>query len=248
MGNAIGIPDDPELHQILLSLGDAILPLATWIKGRPAPWPEAPWRKSGFSLTLKDLRALDVLDRLIREEDDSVDQRWTDLAAAPLSKFPDPVGADAWRAARGLERNASFRMDATNWPTPVDPRLLDPGADLPAPVSRPALYGACWASLKAVVKAAGGGIDWLKTAQSLLDGTAVGWDPKAPPSPRFLRTFARDLLIAIMGMKNAEAGELAFAVLVELREGRRIGNQYTREDVDTARATFEARLREKMRS
>jgi hypothetical protein len=35
---------------------------------------------------------------------------------------------------------------------------------------------------------------------------------------------------------------------VELREGRRVGYQYTREDVDTARAAFDAALREKLRS
>lgn len=247
MAKASGIPDDPELREILLNLGNAILPLAEWIKGRPAPMPDAPWRRQGYFLTLKELRALEVIDRLMREEDTEVDGRWAALSKEPLANFPDPLGAKAWRAARGLEAKASFRMDATNWPTPVDPVLLDPKGDLPLPVSRPTLYAACWASLKAVAKAAGGGADWSKLAQALLDGTAPGWDPKAPPSPRFLRTYARDLLIATMGMKNADAGEVAFALLVELREGRRVGNQHTREDVDTARLAFEAKLREKLR-
>ena len=261
------IQTDPEFRAILVRLGDAILPIGAWIVGRPAPWPRAPWRAPGaVPLSVESLGALDVIDALIQGGDDSLDQRWIEADTKPFARLPDPVEARSrWqladRAQDGVPlgpdgapvTDPRFRADAKSWPTLVDKEhlTLDRKA-LPAKAERRAFYEACLVPLKNAVAKLRPEIDWKALAQALLRDEDKTWPPSPSPSPvptssRFIRTFARDLLIGMMGQKNGEVGAYAEGLLVELNEGRRTGNRFSAADVEAAREAFDAVLRSRIR-
>jgi hypothetical protein len=256
---------NPEYRTTLTRLGDAMLPIGVWAAGRPAPWPAAPWRKTGAApLSVHSLRLLDAIERFANDDDPSLDTRWAGAAKSPFALLEVPAdGLARWMAyERGLNpgdvagTTALFRMDAKSWPTVVNPKDLEPKqTTLPLFPSRRGFYAACENPLLDTVRAmtppadpAAPSIDWASFSKRLLRGESfpATWPVTPIPTDRFARTFLRDLTIALLAFKNSPANpSYQDGPSVELDESRRPGNRYTRADVDAARISFESILHAK---
>jgi hypothetical protein len=240
---AAGEALDDLLREILAHLAEGLFPLAQWIKDKdtrfPPPLPDAPWRQAGHSLAPNDTGAIDFFAELLQETagDTQLLARWQEVGANPL-RFSPLDNPQDWRAQRGLA-DARFGIvesdDVLN--------LVSGGSRVP--ISRQTFYPPYWPLLKQAAAAANPqGVDqWASFAAQLFTDTCPVW-PAGPPlsSSLFAVQFARDLLYAMMGMRNqAPAGDpWTQALLIELGETRRTGNHFTPEDVASAVEAFDA--------
>ncbi|HEY2921004.1 MAG TPA: hypothetical protein VGK77_18640 [Candidatus Binatia bacterium] len=239
MTSAEVIPLDPELREVLENLAGGLFPLDAWIKSKTYTPAEAdlPWRKGTEPLSPKKIGVIQFFEALVRETagDAHLIARWHQLIAEPLV-FSPLAGMHEWRTRRGLEPEPEFgALESENVLTDFEGK----------PISRANFYAAYFPLLKQAVKAAAaqGPIQWEVFADNLFkdekDVPAPVWPKGQPRRPsNFIKQFSRDLLYAMMGMRNAAPEPLKTALLTELGEHRRVGNDYKPEDTKNAVQEF----------
>jgi hypothetical protein len=249
---------DDEGRKILGKLAQFIMPLDDWLKKKIVDGytpPDAndpnkfPWRHGGDVLSVDRLRLIDFIEMLARESanDAFLLHRWAMLEDKPLTFCPIECKED-WREARGLDDDVKF-----------GPVLADnaPGTLVGFPVSRSQLYAESVPHLCTAARA-------RKKAKKLDDDNPKHWEsfmldlfkdkcaewpePRSNPSSRFMIQLLRDLLYAVLGMRNPIAEPWRSAVLAEIGEFRRPGNVYDRADIARGVAEFKKVLAEKIES
>jgi len=229
MGNLL----DADLRSALENIASALFPFSLWIQEKdtrfPPPKLDAPWRAGGEQLTPAKIGAIDFFEGLLRETsaDAVLIERFQDLSTAPLhfSPLEDAVG---WRRQRGLDPAPLFGVAQSD-------NLLV-GFD-GKPISRAQFYSDYWPLLKQAMQsaAAQGTIDWTTFTDGLLTDQSAFWPTNQPlKSSNFAKQFARDLLYAMLDMRNNAPEPWKFALLIELAEGRRVGNAYVPADTQAA--------------
>jgi len=231
MGNLL----DADLHSALENIASALFPFALWMQEKdtrfPPPQPDAPWRAGGEQLAPAKIGAIDFFEALLQETaaDAVLIERFQNISNDPL-QFSPLADAAAWRRQRSLDP-----VDSQSFGAAQSDNLLV-GFD-GKPISRMQFYPDYWPLLKqAVQSAAGQGtIDWTAFTDGLLTDQSVFWPTNQPlKSSNFAKQFARDLLYAMMDMRNNAAEPWKFALLIELAEGRRVGNAYAPADTQAA--------------
>ncbi len=235
---------DEDLRKILEDLSEGLFGLSPWIrdkeqggKYRP-PHAELPWRDDGKTLETKDLGVIAFLDELqassAREE--ALAARWSELIERPMSFSPLITGAAAWRAERGLLDPQFGIVTSQNV-------IVDAAG---RPTSREASYGTYAPLLRAAVAAANPQTpdDWQGLAGELFTDTSPHWPAGQPASSVFMKQFGRDVLNAMLGMRNPAPDPWRFALLTELGEHRRVGNAFTNHDVAKLVDAFRRRVKE----
>ncbi len=233
---------DEELKSILEMLAEGLFPLAQWIEDKIShdgynPMGDLPWRTPGQSLTPAMLGAILFFEELLftSRKDAPLATRWRQLAAS------DPIGAspinglEEWRQRRPHLQVATFGIAES------DNILIDAGMQ---PTWREEFYRPYWPLLKATVHAADPRTreDWQVLAAELFAGIAEHWPVAEPNSGVFVQRLTRDLLYAMLGMRNPAPEPWQRAVLIELGEHRRVGNAFTLADVERFVAAFVAKL------
>jgi hypothetical protein len=231
----------PELRETLENLAAGLFGLDAWVREPTKytpPEPTLPWREPGHTFAPKDLAVIPFFENLLRasSSDDELGDRWVGLDADPL-KFNPLADPHAWRRSRGLADAPKFGVVKSSNVWLADARGH--------PVSRATFYAACWPLLKAAVdaKKTRGSVDWEALARELLANANAQWpSTQQPSSSAFVTQFASDMLYALLGMRTAAPEPWRYAVLIELGEYRRPGNQYTPKDTATAVTRFEKAL------
>lgn len=234
---ALSGPFDQVSRSILGSLAKALIPLEDWIRARkPPPYgddyepPNAhdlPWRQDGQSLSIDRLGAIEFLEALVRESngDALLLKSWEEIQADPLKRCPTK-DTNAWRAARGLATPSFAVVQSQNV-------LLD---DRGNQIARGEFYGSYMPHLiiAAARRQPKGDADWRKFALDLFSDSCKEWPipPETARSSRFMLQFLRDLMYAILGVRNPAPEPWRTAVLTEIGEFRRPGNVYSRKDVE----------------
>jgi hypothetical protein len=232
---------NPELSQYLDFLADGILPLTDWISSKPYVPPNAealPWRMSSpVALRPSQLGFLNFLEGLLNESsgDEELKVYFSTRAEDPLTFAPQD-DVSAWRALRGLSPSPNFGVVES------DNLLIDVEGH---PISRIAFYRTYlplfeYASRMATISAGEIGVNWKEFSKSLLTNASPFW-PKSLPrrSSTFVKQFGRDLLYAVLGMRNPVPEPWRDAVLIELGEHRRIGNAFNPEDASSVLEAFQ---------
>jgi hypothetical protein len=217
----------------LRNLANALLPLDQWIRARKPPPAgddyeppnarELAWRQDGQTLSIDRLGAVEFIEALILESNSDVLllKRWAALQAAPLKHCPIENPGE-WRAARGLAAPSFGAVQSQNV-------LLD---DRGSQIARSEFYTSYLPHLAiaAARRQPGDGAAWQRFALDLFSDNCKEW-PATARSSRFMLQFLRDLLYAILGVRNPVPEPWRSAVLTEIGELRRPGNVYTRADV-----------------
>jgi hypothetical protein len=236
-------PFDEFARPTLRNLAKALLPLERWIRARKPPPAgddyeppnacELPWRRNGETLSIDRLGAIEFVEALIRESNEDVllIKRWAVLQANPLKNCPLESPGE-WRAVRGLGAPSFGAVQSQNV-------LLD---DRGNQIARSEFYASYLPSV-AVAAARTQPADeaaWEKFALALFSDTCKGWPtPEIARSSRFMLQFLRDLLYAILGVRNLVPEPWRSAVLTEIGEFRRPGNVYSRQDVERGLKDFQ---------
>jgi hypothetical protein len=227
-------PFDEFGRSILRSLAHALLPLEQWIRSRKPPpggddyeppnADELPWRRDGQTLSINRLGAVEFIEGLIRESNGDVllVKRWAALQADPLRYCPIE-NAGEWRASRGLVAPSFGVVQSQNV-------LLD---DRGIQIARAEFYASYLPQLviAAAQRQPGDDAAWQRFALDLFSDNCKEW-PATARSSRFMLQFLRDLLYAILGVRNPVPEPWRSAVLTEIGELRRPGNVYSRQDVE----------------
>jgi hypothetical protein len=237
-------PFDEFGRSILRSLAKALLPLDQWIRARKPPPAgddyeppnagELPWRRDGQTLSIDRLGAIEFVEALIRESngDALLLKRWGALQADPLKHCPieNPV---EWRTARGLAAPNFGAVQSQNV-------LLD---DRGNQIARSEFYASYLPDLAiaAAQRQPGDDAAWQTFALDLFSDSCKEW-PTPARSSRFMLQFLRDLLYAILGVRNPVPEPWRSAVLTEIGELRRPGNVYYRKDVESGLDDFKKRI------
>jgi hypothetical protein len=249
--------DPPTLKADLGKLADAIVPLSEWL-AEPTkfiPTEQAssplPWRKPGRPLNATALKVIPFLEQLLANDnpDEVLEKRWHELEADALVHCPVPSIA-AWREARGLKAAAKFgAADSDNVVNFHEDMAQRPRKHTR---SRSSFYKEFCHLFSVAVATKGGALNsaaaWKAFAAALLANNELesSWPVDAPPSSEFIKVFSRDILIAIMGMKNPLGDkDLRWdaAVLIELGEHRKRGNAYTTGQVNAATEVLKIKVR-----
>jgi hypothetical protein len=240
---------DSKLREILENLAEALFPLAEWLEDKDKRYPHLinlnlPWRSSGKQLSVNDIGAIAFFEKLLTESPDEVAflERWQKILEAPNPLDLSPIeNLAAWRANRNppLEEKPTFDIAASE-------NILVQKNPEEKPTSRRGFYVDYWELLKTTV-AARNPLDtlaWKQLTEELFKDTCPDWNGQNKPlkSSLFIKEFASDLLYGMMGMKNSASSEYQVALLIELAEYRRVGNQYTPVDVDRAREALRQKL------
>src|SRR5436305_186975 len=108
---------DTGRRKLLEKLADGLFPFTKWLEERDKegrhydpPEHDLPWRKAGYSLTPKDLGAIDFfIERLLAPSPADAERlkRWNEVTASPL-RFSPRADAAAWRAARQMDKDPQF--------------------------------------------------------------------------------------------------------------------------------------------
>jgi hypothetical protein len=227
METVMGPLIDDATRALLGDLANALVPLSLWVDTKPYVPPAAdklPWRQ-GEALTTDRLRVVDFFVALLRESssDEALLERWTQLRAKPLQYSPHER-PDDWRRLRGLDVVPLFGVIAS------ENVLTDPQG---RHVARTRFYSDYLPLLRAAADARkpASQADWSAFAFELFTDRCLQWPGGQPPSSAFVTQFVRDVLYAILGMRNPIEDPWFSAVLTELGEFRRPGNAYTRDDV-----------------
>jgi hypothetical protein len=242
---------DDESRKILGKLSRAVLPLDEWLKDREANGgyrpPESdnpkkfPWRNGGPALSTDQLRVVDFIQMLIRESTNerSLLCRWGMLEKDPL-KFCPIENKEEWREARGLDDDVKFGAVLSD---------NAPGTLTGTPIARSQLYAECLPLLCTAARdrrlADDDRVGWSKFMLELVKDQCREWpERRSQPSSTFMLQVLRDLLYAVLGMRNAVAEPWRSAVLAEIGEYRRPGNTYDRADIARGLAEFKKVLDE----
>jgi hypothetical protein len=235
------VPDG--LRPDLVSLADALLPLADWLKADkkyvPPNADELPWRQNGGPpLNAKTLRVIDFLDGLIAETSGDVDllDRFGDIAKNPLGLSPLSDVHD-WRAARGLDDQPAFGVVASN------NVLIDASGN---PFARATFYKTAFDAFQTAAGNARlrGPIDWARFADALWVDASPFWTSTAMKASAFVTQFLKDVLYAVLSMRGPASEPLNSAVPTELGEHRRPGNRFEPDDAEDAVEAFRAKMAE----
>lgn len=231
---------DKELATWLEGLAEGILPLRSWVATKTYVPPGAdrlPWRTDEASpLNMRRLGVVRFLEGLMLEtsQDEEIKAHFATRAEDPL-KFAPHDDTTGWRALRGLRAEPQFGV------TDSDNLLMDVEGH---PISRAAFYEMNFplfrtAAAAALASAPNAELDWERFAGELLNNSSAHWPRSLPRrSATFVKQFGRDLLYAVLGMRNPANEPWKHAVLIELGEHRRVGNLYTPEDAERALASF----------
>lgn len=231
---------DPELASHLEALAEGILPLQEWVttKSYKPPGHESlPWRASEQTpLRPGRLGIIRFMEGLLLEtsHDEEVKAHFASRAEEPM-RFAPHDDVAAWRTLRGLVADPQFGVADS------DNLLMDVEGH---PISRAGFYRVNLpifraAARLAVANAGTGGVNWQKFADDLLNNKSSFWPRSLPRrSSTFLKQFGRDLLYAVLGMRNPAEEPWKHAVLIELGEHRRVGNLYTPDDAAAAMRDF----------
>lgn len=233
---------DQELKRTLEKLAEGLFPLAEWIDDKIVhsgylPAGHLPWRMAGQKLTPAMLGIIPFFEELLSKstEDAPLAIRWCELATS------DPVGAspisglDEWRQRHPGLQPATFGIAES------DNVLLDANMQ---PTWRAEFYRPYWPLLKTTIHAADPQTpeDWQVLAAELFAGTAEHWPVAKPSSDIFVQRLARDLLYAMLSMRNPAPDPWRLALLIELGEHRRVGNAFTPADAERFVGAFMAKL------
>lgn len=240
-----GLPFSNETRRAIVRAANGFIPLDAWVNKAFNPSPSSPWR-NGERLDAQALRLPDFFDRLLRETSGDADlkARWDSFAAVPLRSCPITDVA-AWRQNRGLDPQPVFAI------TMSDAVLTDVET---REISRADFYGVYWAPLAAAYAAAdmaaladGQAVDEADFVARLLADTNRFWPLyNSWKSSRFAKQFVKDVLYCYLGLRGLAPEPWAEAVLIELGEGRRVGNKYSSADASSAVDHFNAVLRDLM--
>lgn len=261
MSTSAADPLDDDDILLLKQLARGVLPIQDWIGNKLAryrpednpSWLEptlgfqhplsVPWRSN--VLSTDDLGVVEHLVETLRAPDNTSARhhRWRMLLANPLRDCPIPAPAQ-WRSDRGMRTNPQFGIfESGNEFMAQNNQFLD----------RVTFYRDFLSELRRVFA----DVKWddpaeaRKAADALWQDRHPNWPPQIPKSSDYIRQFARDLLIAVMGMRNRSPHEDSplwkYAVLIELGEHRRAGNAYTPEQVEQTVKLFHDRLQEMLK-
>jgi hypothetical protein len=239
----------PQTREILTSLAEAILPLQDWIDRKdyvPSNSKELPWRKAGTSLKVSDLRVIEFLELLLRETmgDARLLERWSQVRAEPL-KFCPLERPEEWRRARGLDPIPVFDVvGGDNTLTDGQGRQISRGQFYASylPLLQAAVSARVEAGKQVRAKRLADPAGWKKFALELFTDSCVEWPSNQPDASSFVFQFIRDLLYAVLGMRNPVTEPRRSAILTEIGELRRPGNVFTRVDVEQGLADLKAVL------
>lgn len=240
--------------EVLEQLALGLFPLQEWINSKSYKPEENPsWIETSLELkTLKsksipwrdkdlqprDIGIIEAIEGLIRDTSSDVNiiERWKHLESNPLLFHPNK-NVDEWRKNRGLS-SPEFIGTKTENITSISGE----------PLVRKELYDYYLPIIENVwIQAKAQTIDDIKKlAKELFMGSYKLWPSYVKTSSIFVKQYARDVLFAMVGMKNfspyAEFPEYKYALLIELGEHRRVGNQFDREQVafavDLVKKTF----------
>ncbi len=239
---ALTVMDD-ELRGILEKLSEGMFPLGAWIEDkvkndRYKPHEHVPWREKGNSLSVKDTGAVVFFEELLEQsaEEAPLVGRFAEVIADPLRFSPLLDAAGDWRAARGLDHDAKFGI--------VGSGNMLATAD-GAPVTRARFYAPYWDLLRQAVAdaAPANAADWELFAKALMSDASPAWPGNQPlKSSVFVKQLGRDLLQSLLNMRNPAADPWRVAFLEELGEHRRVGNSFTRYDVERFVRAFRERM------
>lgn len=231
---------DLELAGYLEGLASGILPIKEWVETKPYTPPGAeslPWRgPEQIPLQPARLGIIRFLEGLLLEtsHDEEIKAHFAARAEEPL-RFAPHDDIAAWRALRGLTADPAFGLADS------DNLLMDVEGH---PISRAGFYRVNLplfrAAARLAVAAAGTeAVNWQRLADDLASNKSPHWPRSLPRrSSTFLKQFGRDLLYAVLGMRNPAEEPWKHAVLIELGEHRRVGNLYTPDDAATALRSF----------
>jgi hypothetical protein len=214
----------------LRNLANALLPLNEWIRTRgpgdyePPNASKLPWRHGG-SLSVDQLGVIEFIDALLRESNSDITllARWREVQADPLKYCPVDNKYE-WRAARGLSAPSFGAVQSQNV-------LADNRGNQ---IVRSQFYASYLPALANATAKRNPADDagWAAYALDLFKDTCAEWPAsESMRSSRFMLQFLRDLLNAILGVRNLVPEPWRSAVLTEIGEFRRPGNKYTRQDV-----------------
>ncbi len=234
---------DHDLRNILEELIEGMFPLAAWIedkvaKGGYKPHEHVPWRDKGRSLSTRDMGAVEFFEELLGQSpaDAPLADRFVQVLADPLSFSPYGKKTSDWRRSRKLDLVATFGIVASqNVIATTDGE----------PVTRAQFYAPFWSLLRRAVNSANlrAPADWEVFAEELLSDASVYWPAGQPlKSSSFMKQFGRDILHALLNLRNPAADPFRVAFLEELGEHRRVGNSFTRDDVERFVQAFKERI------
>lgn len=224
------MPLDSKVRKVLIKLANGMFPLQAWVDAKTIPpdGKNVPWR-NGKRLTVEATGAIDFFERLLEtdvDEETHLLERWEQLENDPLAQCPLKGEMPAFRAALGLDPKYQFGvLESEHVYTDVDDH----------PVLRLHFYAAYWPLLLEVDKALPNA-KWETVAEELLKDNSAAWPVGQPlRSSTFIYQLGRDLLHAMMNMQNSAADdEWKHALLIELGEHRRVGNEWTRRNAADA--------------
>jgi hypothetical protein len=235
---------DDDLRGILEKLSEGMFPLPAWIEekvknDRYKPHEHAPWRDKGKSLSVKDTGAVVFFEELLGQGagEAALADRFAEVIADPLRFSPLLDATRDWRASRRLEHDAKFGI--------VGSGNVIAAAD-GTPVTRARFYAPYWDLLRQAVAgvAPASPADWELFAKALMSDASPAWPVNQPlKSSVFMKQLGRDLLQGLLNMRNPAADPWRVAFLEELGEHRRVGNSFTRHDVERFVRAFRERMR-----
>ncbi len=234
---------DDELRSILENLTGGMFPLASWIEdkiksAKYRPHEHVPWRDEGRSLSPKEMGAIASFEELLKHSvhDARLAERFIEVTADPLRFSPLLEAATDWRKSRNLDPTPQFGIVAS--------QNVIAAAD-GTPATRAEFYAPFWSLLRQAVSDTDPETpaDWEGFARDLLNDASPHWPGGQPlKSSSFMKQFGRDMLPALLNMRNPAADPWRVAFLEELGEKRRVGNSFTRDDVERFVRAFKERI------
>jgi hypothetical protein len=222
-----------------------MFPLAAWVEdkienGGYKPRERVPWRDKESFLSTKDMGAVAFFEELLERSVDDVPiaERFVKVIEDPLRFSPLLEGAPDWRESRKLDSAPRFGIVASQNVIATADR---------APATRAHFYAPFWSLLRQAVSDANPktSADWESLARDLLNDASPHWPGGQPlKSSSFMKQFGRDMLHALLNMQNPAPDPWRVAFLEELGEHRRVGNSFTRDDVERFVRAFKERVRE----
>lgn len=228
----------PDIKLILEKITEVLFPLKEWVQNKEyIPDERLP---DGISLSPKDLGIIQFMEGLIRESsgDAVLVERWHEIHRNPF-KYNPLSNPSAWRSSRGLTETPIFAVGKS------ENILTDDLGILGNPISRVDFYTSVWSLLKrAFDRFSPNSNEKLQEFVHLLfEDKCPGWAPTEKiKSSAFIIQLTRDMLYAMMGMRNFSIDpahpEWKFHLLIELGAHRRVGNKYERADLELASDKF----------
>jgi len=162
--------------------------------------------------------------------------RFAEVIADPLRFSPLLGDAAAWRLPRQLDPNPQFGIVASQ-------NVIATADGTPA--TRAQFYAPYWKPLRQAVSDADPKVpaDWEGFAHDLLNDSSPHWPVgQKLKSSALMKQFGRDMLHGLLNMRNPAADPWRVAFLEELGEHRRVGNSFTRDDVERFVRAFKDRM------